>query len=814
MAAVLEQLLQPPNVYKARESAQERLTELTRGGLGKGKRSQDELDRTLRDVLARQDELEQQLENSNGLVEQLLSTSRQTIVNLDTKAGELHTTQLRTEDEIIDHRIKLSSGLREGTSTGSDKTLLEELEELDAKIAQLARAQTYLDVLAKAEKLSLRASSSITTNTAGALKAYIQLYEYHESLNRVSGKLGASAFVERIVRNTWHRQVDEISIKVLAALEELHWPKPIPPLERSVATSRLKAAFLDGLKLQRAGERYRLAKTTDMDADPKRPSIALLEPPVIPIRAMIQPLELRFRYHFDGKRQTNRLDKPEWYFAHVLNLLSEHERFLTDDVQSLMAEGGYGHFDAMTEFIVANLKMVTRRLRQSVPQLLSLPPILAHTIYQALQFDKTLHDRYGFEPRMSKSLPGKTGADVCITAEIILDNESWFGSWREAERTYADDKFFEIISASDAWQLNEDYAESGLRPTHSALRIRDLFEQITDRYRPLPAFRHRLPFLTRIQLPLLDSYHGRIASSVDAFESLTFGLISSVPGSLGEGPGGRLTAGVSGLQRLLRAGISARWMQKTCRSWGEDPLFLDLWHHLADLARSGKTDDEVGKLAAPLLALAGQPDAALFDSHASRFGALAERTDDLIVKHIVREVTSEMKPYLNKRWDYDALAPDELEISPELNTTLAAFSGLLSCLVSSLPPLACMSLYRKVAVALQDILITKITIAKVFHESGGCQFAFDFDHGWLAAAREAGIIRPLAAFRKLADCTALLSLSAKPQAKGRPAFAQVMKIVWESDEATFGRTMDGCGVKILQLKEVQAVLRKRSEAWQ
>jgi RINT-1 / TIP-1 family len=31
--------------------------------------------------------------------------------------------------------------------------------------------------------------------------------------------------------------------------------------------------------------------------------------PILPLSNLAHPLVLRFRYHFDGKRQTNRLDK-------------------------------------------------------------------------------------------------------------------------------------------------------------------------------------------------------------------------------------------------------------------------------------------------------------------------------------------------------------------------------------------------------------------------------------------------------------------------------------------------------------------------
>lgn len=145
----------------------------------------------------------------------------------------------------------------------------------------------------------------------------------------------------------------------------------------------------------------------------------------------------------------------------------------------------------------------------------------------------------------------------------------------QSPTTVIDDKYYEVISSTDAWHINEDYAAANsgvLRPTNSALRIRDLFDQVTDRYRPLPSFLYRLPFLTDIQLPLLESYLQRISSATDAFENLSFGLMRAVPGSLtGDNSAKtRLTNGVNGLQRLIRAGVSATWMGSICKEWSED----------------------------------------------------------------------------------------------------------------------------------------------------------------------------------------------------------------------------------------------------
>ena len=42
----------------------------------------------------------------------------------------------------------------------------------------------------------------------------------------------------------------------------------------------------------------------------------------------------RFRFHFEGRRETNRRDKPEWVFSHCSTLLRTHAPFLSTVVQA------------------------------------------------------------------------------------------------------------------------------------------------------------------------------------------------------------------------------------------------------------------------------------------------------------------------------------------------------------------------------------------------------------------------------------------------------------------------------------------------
>jgi hypothetical protein len=82
-------------------------------------------------------------------------------------------------------------------------------------------------------------------------------------------------------------------------------------------------------------------------------------------------------------------------------------------------------------------------------------------------------------------------------------------------------------------------------------------------------------------LPLLEYYHSRISSSLDAFETLSSVFVRAVPGSLGVSLGAkeetgvnvdtkRLTGGVEGVQRLSKALVSAKYIEIAMEAWGED----------------------------------------------------------------------------------------------------------------------------------------------------------------------------------------------------------------------------------------------------
>lgn len=66
----------------------------------------------------------------------------------------------------------------------------------------------------------------------------------------------------------------------------------------------------------------------------------VLETVPVPVQAILNPLEKRFRYHFYGTRETNRIDKPEWYMTQVLQWIRVNDYFVTVAGRDFLSRDG------------------------------------------------------------------------------------------------------------------------------------------------------------------------------------------------------------------------------------------------------------------------------------------------------------------------------------------------------------------------------------------------------------------------------------------------------------------------------------------
>lgn len=552
------------------------------------------------------------------------------------------------------------------------------------------------------------------------------------------------------------------------------------------------------------------------------------------------PIILRFRFHFDGQRATNRLDKPEWYFNHILDRLVEHEKFLKIDIQKLFELSGETSIDVFHALTIQLIKLVERKLKSTIPEILEMKPILAHTIEKAIEFDRVVKQKNYLSTGSNKS-PNQSNLWLG-TADVILSNHQWFDAWFEAERRYFDHICLEVISSSDTWEINEDDPRpinASMTATNSALKIQDLVEQIKTKYEELPRLSYQVEFLLKIQLVVIEAYFQRINGVLDGFERKR--LISVVGG---ESSRSKMNMGFKGLERLVKVYISCNWILSALRSWNDDLFYAELYEKLKQ--NKSLQTVQVVKLINSIESIGGS-NVALFTPLSARFEELSTRAESVIVKQVVQEILLELKPYLSKRWDLEPDGteegtepkPDEMELSNEIIQPISIWKSRINYLNQTIQPsIKCNKIIKRISKELESKLISSIILEPFTIRSitlrGALQFRFDLIFGWLnftSTPSNAGLNRPSNGlkvekmFVKVLDCCKLLSLPStidhddQSGSRLQPVrFTELVKICFDdrsSEEEIRSLLKNRLGISSsFSRSECRSILKRRPECWQ
>ncbi|KAF8930256.1 hypothetical protein BGZ58_008360 [Dissophora ornata] len=760
--------------------------------------------------------LSQKLEESKAKTAQVLKQAQRTSNSALDSLQKLESSALDLEEQIEN-----SEAFASGKNKRDQRSLVEELSDLQSRVLALEDAKRYILTISRAQKLISESQELLQSSAEQALVPYNSLARLSsnvkESLGGSNTKL--EGFLNASVGGLLNEFKTNLSKKFQASLDVIGWPKPIPQI----------SAVPDD-------------KQDDFEYSFKE--MLLLQEP----------------YHFEGKRPTNRLDKPEWYLTHILEVIKDHTPFLEEYVQGIVQGTEYKEYDVKNDFIRLLLAAVERKIRLSVPEMLLSPEALSHAIHETLRFDKTLRENELYLP------PGQT-AEWQGTVQVYLDNREWLKTWLRVEKEFAVARYTQIMEDADAWQpAYEDMGEKEyIIPTKSAEKLMDLLEIITDRYRPLPILEHRT-FLLDIQLDLLIAYHHHIRGLVDQYESLTYSFVRVMPGAASAEE--LNTMGIDGLRNLCQWLCSVEYISSTLKDWGDDVFFLELHqeiversHRVSNPLHSENEDSEDED--APKRRL--DENGTIFDEPVKAFDQLSKRIQELIVRNITKEVFASIKPYVSLRsWpQIEFSAPenngrqpqsplqtfpehhifsqhDNDDVSPELYQPLTILTHALEFLATALPTKPFTMLYKLTAQEMQDFFWQKIIMKNSFSELGGLQFARDFQIGLLGAGRR-WIKKPENYHRKLRDASVLLSLQSakvnspamasydgqeRDESRGkknvgdRPVYvkrtlAQIMAVLFDEDlgEEVVKSRLEEIGVMYLGISEAKDVIRRRVECW-
>lgn len=69
----------------------------------------------------------------------------------------------------------------------------------------------------------------------------------------------------------------------------------------------------------------------------------------LPINMLIVPFRKRFFFHFTGKKQTNKPDKPEWFLSRILSWIRDYRTFIVDWLGPVYTENGKMAIDSQVD---------------------------------------------------------------------------------------------------------------------------------------------------------------------------------------------------------------------------------------------------------------------------------------------------------------------------------------------------------------------------------------------------------------------------------------------------------------------------------
>ncbi|KAL3877501.1 hypothetical protein ACJMK2_035200 [Sinanodonta woodiana] len=610
-----------------------------------------------------------------------------------------------------------------------------------------------------------------------------------QCINLVGFAKETTLFWYKILRDKIAREFEDV-------LKQLNWPLIVttiktPPVHNPVETrEKMDHLFKQLLQLQ-------LPNSLNCDGQITPAGVAHilgLKPPILPLQLMLKSMRKRFRYHFYGKKQTNDLGKPEWYFTQVLSWIRDHRDFLDQRIQPLLNEAGRHSIDAKLEFMRGVVSFVIEKIDSDLPELMYDEHKFSHLVDEALLFDHELHLNYGYPTSYPSSLH-------------VLTEGTAFEKWISVEKKFALEKLDFMMSSSTAWKSQyKDIADvDEMKVPECGESFMTLMLTITDRYKHLPHPAHKIQFLD-LQLELLEDFRIRI---VQVMKDVTHSPL-----------GDRYCA-------ILN---TTYYISEVLREWSELVFFVQLQYYKTQFAsqsiisgnkpkgqqsvsmdRSYFVDAmEISDLDESSLPL----ESTVFEDMIQLFDRMRHDMLKTIVYHVFTDVKARSKPYRDARW---LALPSQKDVVLGLSTSacemlLVLKDHLLEVGQKISKPLFA-SFWEKLAEKLNKFIYEEVILPNHFNEGGSAQLQFDMTRNLFPLFGEY-TQRPESYFRDVKEACILLNLKRGSALLLNDVLAkasQKTKKSSKSNDSDAKNALHEVGVFTLSLKQAAAVLKLRAD---
>ncbi|GAB7337750.1 hypothetical protein MBLNU457_g3025t1 [Dothideomycetes sp. NU457] len=694
-------------------------------------------------------------------------------------------------------------------------------------------AAAYVEMLKEVDGLQNQCLELLDQDVDRALEPYKRLQELSAGLQPLHEAAEGAAphlidFVSKTTDAVRTSVVKKLSSNLETTLKKIGWPK-----ENAIIPSGL----IDEWRLH-------VGRLLDVQfpeliklGEENRNRVSKTEPAVLlPFEVLTQPLALRFQFHFSGDRMTNRVDKPEYFLTHVLDLIADYASFVSENLQPLLLKHFRssdlaftpGYIDATSALITALLPLLRRKLASILPEVSRSPNLLSNLIHEVISFDAKLLEEWNYTP-LSPSTPFRG------LSHYILSDLGYFRAWFAVERDFALSRYEAIISDANTGLLDYDSVdESMTKPTKAAIRVNDLLETITDRYRPLTSFNQKIKFLIDIQIAVFDRFHSRLNGGLEAYLTRSSTVARTVHGV--SSADSAEISGVRGLDRLCRVFGSAEYLEKAMSDWSEDVFFLDLWDELqfrsqnpgslkGDLSMRDirtKTSTSVGAEAGGLDELQG----ALFDETGASYHRLRVRSEQTLVETLNYDVRNALRSYARvSTWaSMSSSTGSEANLTAELDAAARLLDEYLGFLSKALGRTPLRRIVRQLGHSIQSFMWDSVLIRHSFSTAGAGQFAADVRGLWTVIDRYAGKNQGRLSMARLSDGLRILCLPVKgeiPRDMNQDDVGDGVDPwkmgLWEVERRVFASNesardvLEDLGLESLSESDAREVIKKRVE---
>uniref|UniRef100_A0AAY4B996 RAD50-interacting protein 1 n=1 Tax=Denticeps clupeoides TaxID=299321 RepID=A0AAY4B996_9TELE len=550
----------------------------------------------------------------------------------------------------------------------------------------IERHMKYLQCLGRVEELSDGIQQCLMTGSMWeAVRAVAAMASLDVSLQE-SGCSHLRGFLRETLR-FWHRILkDRLDSDFGEVLTQLHWPFTSPPTPSLTAPANGQelGTQLEVLVSQLVALQSSYPAPL-LEGWYSRPGVAHSSPLSLPIQIMLLPLNKRFRYHFSGNRQTNSLNKPEWYLTQVLMWMGYNSGFMDEKIQPILDHTGID-INAKVELCRGLLSLAQEKLASDAARLLYDDALFCHLVDEVLQFEKELRTTHAYP----SSLPG--------ALHVLLD-ESVFQKWLSVERKMAVEKVDAMLSAEGAWssQYKDVSDVDELKAPDCAETFMTLLLVITDRYRSLPSPQAQLSFLA-LQRELVDDFRIRLTQVMKEESRNPLG--------------GRYCA-------ILNA---ANYISTVLSDWSDNVFFLQLQQAAVALG-----DEVMGPLGATEAGRLASLEGSLFEG---LLGLLERLRGDMLgrlLDAVMRDVQEKAQPYSRDRWLSLPAQGDQAAMS--LSSSACPMMLCLRDHLLQLQQRLCLPLFQMfwqgLAEKLDLFIYQEVILYNHFNEGGAAQLHFD-----------------------------------------------------------------------------------------